>query len=121
MVVRGGNSDLGLLDEVATHGVSASILSCDLRLQAYRAPVVNHGCCGRHGALIEFGQPQISAHACQTLQAKNKILERFRTNSSDKSRWTIRYLVKLLVNGGITPLLDEPQLKCKSARDIALI
>ena len=32
--------------EVVTHRVSASIISCDLRLQAYRAPAINHGCCG---------------------------------------------------------------------------
>ena len=48
--VRGGKSDLGLLDEVVTHGVSASLLSYDLRLQTYRAPAINHGCCWRCGA-----------------------------------------------------------------------
>ena len=39
-------SYLGLLDEVVTHGLSASLLSCGLRLQASRAPAISHGCCG---------------------------------------------------------------------------
>ena len=31
----------------------ALLLPCELRLQAYRAPTVNHGCCGRNDALGE--------------------------------------------------------------------
>ena len=56
-------SDLGLLDEVVTHGVSAGILFCDLRLQAYRAPVVNHGSGTR-------GQPPAVNHGSGMLKSK---------------------------------------------------
>ena len=57
------NSDLGLLDEVVTHGLSAGILFCDLRLQAYRAPVVNHGSGAR-------GQPPAVNHGSGMLKSK---------------------------------------------------
>ena len=36
------------------------IIPRELRLQAYRAPVVNHCCCGRHGALVEFEQKRFA-------------------------------------------------------------
>ena len=116
-LVRGGNSDLGLLNEVPpTESVPASSpVTCVCKRTGHRlSTMVVVGATVR---LYNLGKNR-SVHACHTLQPKNKFLERFRTNSSDKSRWTIRYLVELRVNGGITRLLDEPQLKCKSARDI---
>ena len=46
----------------------ALLLPCELRLQAYRAPIVNHGCCGRNGALGENEKILVHEHftACNT-------------------------------------------------------
>ena len=46
-------SEIGILDEAVTHGDNANILSCDLRLQTYWAPAINHGCCENICALGE--------------------------------------------------------------------
>jgi hypothetical protein len=42
---------------------------------------------------------------CSYAAGDEKYLDQARTNSNDKSKWTVRYYVKLRVNGGITPQL----------------
>ena len=46
----------------------ALLLPCELRLQAYRAPTANHGCCGRNDALGENEKRLMHEHftACNT-------------------------------------------------------